>query len=174
MKFFVKDFFGKCDQIRSFLRICSHLLKKSLMENFIFLCSVSHNTSSSSFLNFFKRKFFFYNLFPFLFFPHQDARFSSMYKSLLWYLPPPPLFFALHQKQSIPLNLHPLSFAIIHSELYWNGKLKLFFLFFIMLLITRYSEKAKTEAPPSVITFFSISCHWWHKKEKKNIFSFPF
>ena len=36
MKFFIKDFYGKCDQIRSFLRIWSHLLHKSLMENFIF------------------------------------------------------------------------------------------------------------------------------------------
>ena len=33
-KFSIKDFF------RSFLQIWSHLLKKSLMENFIFLCSV--------------------------------------------------------------------------------------------------------------------------------------
>ena len=32
----IKDFFSKCDQIRSFLRIWSHLLKKSLIENFIF------------------------------------------------------------------------------------------------------------------------------------------
>ena len=39
MKFSVKDFFSKRDQIRSFLRIWSHLLKKSLMENFIF-CAV--------------------------------------------------------------------------------------------------------------------------------------
>ena len=39
MKFFIEDFFSKCDQIRSFLRIWSHLLKKSLMENFSFLCS---------------------------------------------------------------------------------------------------------------------------------------
>ena len=39
MKFSIKDFFIKCDQIRSFLRIWSHLLKKSLMENFIF-CAV--------------------------------------------------------------------------------------------------------------------------------------
>ena len=38
-KFSVKDFFGKCDQIRSFHRIWSHLLKKSLMEPFIF-CAV--------------------------------------------------------------------------------------------------------------------------------------
>ena len=36
MKFSIKDFFTKYDQIRSFLRIWSHLLKKSLMENFVF------------------------------------------------------------------------------------------------------------------------------------------
>ena len=36
MKFSIKDFFSKCDQIRSFLWIWSHLLKKFLMENFIF------------------------------------------------------------------------------------------------------------------------------------------
>ena len=29
MRFPIKDFFSKCDQIRSFLRIWSHLLKKS-------------------------------------------------------------------------------------------------------------------------------------------------
>ena len=40
MKFSIKDFFSKCDQIRSFLQIWSHLLKKSLMENLIF-CAVS-------------------------------------------------------------------------------------------------------------------------------------
>ena len=39
MKFSSKDFFSKRDQIRNFLRIWSHLLKKSLMENFIF-CAV--------------------------------------------------------------------------------------------------------------------------------------
>ena len=33
MKFFVKDFFSKCDQMRRKLQIWSHLLKKSLMEN---------------------------------------------------------------------------------------------------------------------------------------------
>ena len=37
MKFSIKDFFSKYDQIR--MRIWSYLLKKSLMENFIFLCS---------------------------------------------------------------------------------------------------------------------------------------
>ena len=36
MNFSIKDFFSKCEQIRRFLRIWSHLLKKFLMENFIF------------------------------------------------------------------------------------------------------------------------------------------
>ena len=40
LKFSIKDFFSKCDQIRSFLWIGSHLLKKSLMENFSF-CAVT-------------------------------------------------------------------------------------------------------------------------------------
>ena len=40
MKFSIKDFFSECDQIRSFPRIWSHLLKKSLMESFIF-CAVN-------------------------------------------------------------------------------------------------------------------------------------
>ena len=39
MKFSIKDFFSKCDQIRRKLRIYTHLLKKCLMENFIF-CAV--------------------------------------------------------------------------------------------------------------------------------------
>ena len=41
MKFSIKDLFSKCNQIRRKLRIWSHLLKKSLMKNFIFLCSVN-------------------------------------------------------------------------------------------------------------------------------------
>ena len=39
MKFSIQDFFIKSDQIRGKLRTWSHLLKKSLMENFIF-CAV--------------------------------------------------------------------------------------------------------------------------------------
>ena len=39
MKFSIKNFLSKCYQICSFLRIWSHLLKESLMENFIF-CAV--------------------------------------------------------------------------------------------------------------------------------------
>ena len=40
MKFSINDFFSKCDQISKKLRIWSHLLKKFLMENFIF-CAVT-------------------------------------------------------------------------------------------------------------------------------------
>ena len=36
MKFAIKDFFSKCDQIHRFPWIWSHLLKKFLIENFIF------------------------------------------------------------------------------------------------------------------------------------------
>ena len=40
MKFSIKYFFSKCDQIRWNLRIWSHLLKKYLMEN-LFFCAMS-------------------------------------------------------------------------------------------------------------------------------------
>ena len=39
MKFSIRNFFSKCDQIGRKLRIWSHLLKKLLTENFIF-CAV--------------------------------------------------------------------------------------------------------------------------------------
>ena len=43
MKFSIKDFFSKCDQIRR--KLGSHLLEKSLMENFIF-CVVGVRNSN--------------------------------------------------------------------------------------------------------------------------------
>ena len=39
MQYSIKDFVSKCNQIHRFLRIWSYLLKKFLMENFIF-CAV--------------------------------------------------------------------------------------------------------------------------------------
>ena len=45
IKFSIKNCFSNCDQIRSFLRIWSHLLKKYLMENFVF-CAVLHLQNS--------------------------------------------------------------------------------------------------------------------------------
>ena len=47
MKFSFKNYLGKCDQIHSFLQIWSHLLKKSLIRNFIF-CAVKNPKSYSS------------------------------------------------------------------------------------------------------------------------------
>ena len=43
--FCIKDLFSRCDQIRSFPQIWSHLLKKSLIENVIF-CAVLSNLKS--------------------------------------------------------------------------------------------------------------------------------
>ena len=40
MKFLIENFFSKCEQTSNILRIWSHLLKKTLMENFI-SCAVN-------------------------------------------------------------------------------------------------------------------------------------
>ena len=42
-KFSIKGFFSKCDQILRNLRIWSHLLEKSLMENLIFCAVIDFN-----------------------------------------------------------------------------------------------------------------------------------
>ena len=54
IKFFIKDFLSKCDQIRRELRIWSHLLNKSLMENFIF-CPVNF-TLTQRFIDIFQHR----------------------------------------------------------------------------------------------------------------------
>ena len=43
MKFSVKDTFSKCEQIRSFLLICSHLLEKFITGNFNFCAVIFHD-----------------------------------------------------------------------------------------------------------------------------------
>ena len=43
INFPIKDFFSKCDQIHRKLQIWSHLLKKSLMEKFIFCAVIPYN-----------------------------------------------------------------------------------------------------------------------------------
>ena len=47
MKFSIEDFLSKCDQIRRKLRIWSRLLKKFLMENFIFCAVLSSFVTTS-------------------------------------------------------------------------------------------------------------------------------
>ena len=44
MKFSSTDFFSKCDKLRGFMGIWSHLLKKSETENFIFCAVIIKNT----------------------------------------------------------------------------------------------------------------------------------
>ena len=46
MKFSIKDFISKCDEIRRKLRTWSHLLKKFLIENFIFCAVVNTRVPS--------------------------------------------------------------------------------------------------------------------------------
>ena len=55
IKFSIKDFFSKCDQIRSFLQIWSHLLKKSLMEIVIFCAVWGEFILGRSFITIFRR-----------------------------------------------------------------------------------------------------------------------
>ena len=47
MQFSIKGFFSKCDQIGGKLPIWSHLLKKTLMENFVFCAVISQDISIS-------------------------------------------------------------------------------------------------------------------------------
>ena len=63
MQFSITDFFTKCEQIHSFLRIWSHLLQKFLIGNFHILCSVRHIYDHALFLpagtftsNFYEKK----------------------------------------------------------------------------------------------------------------------
>ena len=52
IKFSIKYFFSKCDQICRKQRVWSHLLKKSLMENLIF-CAVKNCGTNSFKVNLF-------------------------------------------------------------------------------------------------------------------------
>ena len=45
MKFSIKYIFSKCDQIRGFMQIWSHLLKKPFMKNFIFMLCIDFQKS---------------------------------------------------------------------------------------------------------------------------------
>ena len=49
LKFSFKDFFSKCDQIRSFIWIWSHLLNKILSGKLQFLCSIHYAQNKFSF-----------------------------------------------------------------------------------------------------------------------------
>ena len=50
MKFSIKVFLSKCDQIRRKLQLWPHLLKKCLMQNFIF-CAVKSTEPRYNYIN---------------------------------------------------------------------------------------------------------------------------
>ena len=78
MKFSIKHFLSKCDQMRTFLRIWSHLLTKSVMENFIFCAALL--SFCLSFWVFFLTYLFFFSFF-FFFSGGFDNIFSSLNSS---------------------------------------------------------------------------------------------
>ena len=55
-KFSIKDFFSNYNQIRSFLQVWLHLLKKSLMENFIFYAPSKRAIRVASLLYIFQQR----------------------------------------------------------------------------------------------------------------------
>ena len=59
MKFSISNFFSKCDQVRKKLRIWSHVLKKSLLESFIFFAVIPNGglTGESFYWNLCYNKF---------------------------------------------------------------------------------------------------------------------
>ena len=59
MKLSIKDFYSKYEQIPGFLHIWSHLLKKSLMENFIFGSDDNDDTICLELLNHFSPMLYF-------------------------------------------------------------------------------------------------------------------
>ena len=89
MKFSVKDFFSKCDQIPGKLRIWSHLLKKSLMWSFIF-CAVFIEFLASYFdydfvvsMFKFRRPFFKGYYHPYKFFPSYEANIQIVFNAAI-------------------------------------------------------------------------------------------
>ena len=48
MGFYAKDFFSKCEKIHNEQRIWSHILKKSLMEDFTFCAVNMHYTQKNA------------------------------------------------------------------------------------------------------------------------------
>ena len=104
MKFSINGFFSKCDQIRRFLRIWSHSLKKSLMENFIF-CAVKFCAITNQ-INYMRFSFYYSHL--------------LMLWSSLSYRKLPPIFYTtFHQSKMILLLFFILLFFFIFSCFCW-------------------------------------------------------
>ena len=83
MEFVVKDFFSKCGQIRIFSRICSHLLKKLLKENFIFY-AVINNSQYFKHLRFIAAKKLHLHLLFIFIFKGQNSKWDIMIKIIIF------------------------------------------------------------------------------------------
>ena len=80
MKFSIKEFFSKCDQICSFLRIWSHLLKKPLMENLIFCAAFLR-------IEHIKICFYFYLVFNFIILNCKQKKTDTQKSFTAWKMP---------------------------------------------------------------------------------------
>ena len=92
MKFSIKDFFSKCEQIPSFLRTWSHLLEKSFMENFIFCAECDKHAPANEFLGSFSSHMFLRHMF-------QPTRISTSSKTII-----DNIFSNIHTPSSISSN----------------------------------------------------------------------
>ena len=101
MKFSSKDFFGKCDQIRSFLRIWSNLLKKSLIENFIFCAVITPNPKMYCSSKFFLFYHFHHRVFRIIFENPETMHFQKISTDISPFIPNAPFLYA----QKISENL---------------------------------------------------------------------
>ena len=77
MKFSINDFFSKCNQVHSYLHIRSHLLKKSLIETFIFQCRIKWYWGSKFWLLIIQRFAIFLCFFVHLFNSSHHAEFPN-------------------------------------------------------------------------------------------------
>ena len=116
MKFCIKDFFNKCDQIYIFLWIWLHLLKKSLMESFIFCAVVLREKI------YLKLVFFIMSQLCFSYFAEQRLVFSSNSpKKKLFILP-------LSLREKCPYSeffLSIFSAFSVNAEKYGSEKLRI-------------------------------------------------
>ena len=115
-KFSIKHFVSKCDQIGIFLRIWSHLLKISLMENFIF-CVLSH-PGCSHFAIFPKIYFCYDSEFPlhlFLFIALYDNHFWCISRNEVRYS-----FLRLFHTTFLHLCIYFLSLSQIFVFIIWR------------------------------------------------------
>ena len=123
MKFSIKDFFSKCDQICWKLWIWSHLLKKSLIENFIFCAVITPNPKmqcSSKFLLFYH---FHHRVFRIIFENPETMHFQKISTDISPFIPNAPEYFHRYQPiySQCTLSLCPENIRKPYGVLLFSG-----------------------------------------------------